>query len=182
VLACHGELFLTYRGLDSASGQLAEVLKQKGVCAGSCAAVLMERSIEMVVAVFAVLKAGGAYVPIDAAYPRHRVDYILEDSSARVLLTELSELSKVSDGIEVVVPGKVSKEFLTRVPYASHAAHPELAYVMYTSGSTGSPKGVMIRQEGVVNILWALFRLYPLLLYLMCRLANCSAGLWGVAV
>jgi non-ribosomal peptide synthetase component F len=106
----------------------------------------VERSPEMVVALLAVLKAGGAYVPLDPGHPRERLEAILADSGARVLLTESSLLGGCSlDGAESVLLDEEEED----LPAALPPVDPEgLAYVIYTSGSTGRPKGVEVPHRG----------------------------------
>jgi amino acid adenylation domain-containing protein len=135
---------LTYKELNEKSDQLAHVLRDKGVGPDSIVGFMVERSIEMIMGILGILKAGGAYLPIERGYPRERVDYMLADSGAKILVSELSEESKVSGGIEVVKPGELSKESLT---------HPtQLCYVIYTSGTTGKPKGVLTTHYNVTRV------------------------------
>src|SRR5690606_9701754 len=112
------------------------------VLVGVCA----ERSVEMVVALYAILKAGGAYVPIDPSYPPARVAFMLEDAAVPVLLTQ----SHLADGL----PATTAHVILLDTGWAAIAGQPSsdpdvevadhhLAYMIYTSGSTGRPKGAM---------------------------------------
>ncbi|WP_163871180.1 AMP-binding protein, partial [Myxococcus eversor] len=113
------------------------------------------------VALFAILKAGGAYVPTDPTYPRERLTFILQDSGARLVLTQrhLAEPLE-TPGLEVVCLDDPSvAEALSREPESNptRITSPEhLAYVIYTSGSTGHPKGVMIQHASVMNLRAAL--------------------------
>jgi amino acid adenylation domain-containing protein len=116
---------------------------------------MMERSVEMVVALLGVLKAGGAYVPIDPEYPQERVRYMLEDSGARVLLTEAKLAESGKEGLARVVC--VDSEWERIAEYSdenveSGAEPGNLAYVIYTSGSTGEPKGTLIPHFNVVRL------------------------------
>ncbi|NIM12784.1 MAG: amino acid adenylation domain-containing protein [Candidatus Aminicenantes bacterium] len=144
---------LTYMELNRKSVQLACLLQSKGVGPNTIVAIMTERSIEMVIGFFAVLKAGGAYLPIEPEYPQERVDYMLKDSNAALLLTE-HELSDSFKGTAYRAPGILP---------ATSNLHLSLAYILYTSGSTGMPRGVMIEHRSVVNILVELFNRYPLL-------------------
>jgi tyrocidine synthetase-3 len=144
-----GHISITYKELNEKSEQLAYLLREKGVKADTVVGIMVERSIEMMIGIFGILKAGGAYLPIDPDYPPDRIDYMLKDSNAGVLVSELSEVSEVSGGIEVVKPGELSEELPTHL---THLTHPtQLGYVIYTSGSTGRPKGVMIGHRSLVN-------------------------------
>jgi len=138
---------LSYREFNEKADGLAGLLKEKGAGPGTVVGIMMERSLEMMVGLMGILKAGAAYMPIDPHYPQERIDYMLKDSNARVLLSGVSELSKVSEGAEAV----------TRLTHPGH-----LCYVIYTSGSTGKPKGVMVEHHSVVNRLHWMQKRYPL--------------------
>ncbi len=152
---------LTYRGLDWRSNQLARHLESLGVGPEVLVGVLLERSIDMVVAPLAVLKAGGGYIPLDPSYPRDRLAFMLEDSGAAVLITQESLLPNVPVSNAVTV-------CIERVPqfYESEAVEPprsavhsqNCAYVIYTSGSTGTPKGVQVPHRSLVNFLASMQR------------------------
>jgi tyrocidine synthetase-3 len=133
---------LTYKELNRKSDQLACLLRKKGVQPDTVVGIMIERSIEMIIGIYGIIKAGGAYLPIDPDYPQERIDFMLEDSNARVLVSELSGVSGVSGGIDVVKPGELSEGPPTH-----------LFYVIYTSGSTGKPKGAMVKIQGFVNLL-----------------------------
>ncbi|NMO13600.1 amino acid adenylation domain-containing protein [Pyxidicoccus fallax] len=153
----HGDESLDYAELDSRANQLAHLLRARGVQAEVRVALCLERSMDLVVAVLATLKAGGAFVPMDPAYPSERLDFMLEDCSAFVLLTT-SEL-------DVPVPvGTMKVELDTVEPYLSRqpttapaprVSADNVAYIIYTSGSTGQPKGVMVTHRGVPNLVQA---------------------------
>jgi len=148
---------VSYEELNRRANQLAHHLRELGVGAETLVAVLLERSVELVVGLLGVLKAGGAYVPIDPEYPAERVRYMLADCGARVLLTQaaLAEQVEVPDGCTAV---QLDQEWewiaqQSEENLASAASIENLAYVIYTSGSTGAPKGVQIPHRGVVNLL-----------------------------
>ena len=116
----------------------------------------INRSPELIVALLAILKSGGAYVPLDPAYPKERLDLMLNDTGARVMLTQKSFASNMLDGrsfpgICVDEPDTIaSTDDDANPPVAGGPA--SLAYVMYTSGSTGKPKGVMIENRAIVRL------------------------------
>ena len=154
-----GDETLTYKELDQRSNQLAHDLQANGVKAESLVALCLDRSFEMIIAILGVLKAGGAYVPIDPTYPEHRINYILEDTQAPIVLTvnPYSAFFKSVDSTVIDLQhdwnriAQASTDTLLKTP-----APQDLAYIIYTSGSTGRPKGVMNQHDGLYNRLaWA---------------------------
>ncbi len=147
---------VTYRDLDTRANRLARRLRHLGVGAGVTVGVCLPRSTELVVSLLAVLKSGGAYVALDPYDPAPRLRQLIEDADARVILTD-SRLSTPGAGGERTVL-RLDEE--GQRPAAGDDRRLErtvdgegLAYVAYTSGSTGSPKGVPIRHRGVVSYL-----------------------------
>jgi amino acid adenylation domain-containing protein len=147
---------LTYRELNERANQLAHYLRGLGVGPEALVGVLLERSIEMVVALLGVLKAGGAYVPLDPTYPSARLSRMLADAGVKVLLTERAETEKPGNhNAHVVHPGEAQAAIARRSkenPVLNSTAE-NLAYVIYTSGTTGQPKGVEIQHSGLVNLI-----------------------------
>jgi amino acid adenylation domain-containing protein len=152
-----GDARMTYAELDANANRLAHLLRARGIGAERTVAVLMERSMEMVVALYGILKAGAAYVPVDPEYPADRVSYMLDDSAAALVLTQGRWMDTVPAGADALAldePG-VLDAFPAHRPEPLDAGTDRLAYVIYTSGSTGRPKGAMNAHRGVVNrILW----------------------------
>lgn len=145
---------LTYRELNERSDAFARRLILEGVAPGERICVMLDRSTEWVVAALAVWKAGGVYVPIDPSYPAARIEYMLADSNAALLIAEAaSETSLAFAGRTIDV-----SEFRSDAPSkARGASFPkvasnDMAYMIYTSGSTGLPKGVMVEHRGVLNL------------------------------
>lgn len=144
---------LTYRELNEKANSLARILRKKEVKPESLIGIMIERSLEMIIGIIGILKSGGAYIPIDPDYPRDRIEYMLEDSRANILLTRgaLSEGLEYSGeiiNIEEPLVYSEDKENIERVNKSS-----DLAYIIYTSGSTGKPKGVLIEHKAIVNTL-----------------------------
>ncbi|OIX95093.1 non-ribosomal peptide synthetase [Staphylococcus equorum] len=143
---------LNYDELNARANQLAYQLRAEGVGANSLIALIMDRQLETIIGIYGILKAGGAYVPIDHKYPIDRINYILEDSQPKVLLTnrELDEAinygNKVIDLTEATRLEAFPTSNLKQISDESN-----LMYVIYTSGTTGKPKGVMAHSEGVMN-------------------------------
>jgi amino acid adenylation domain-containing protein len=151
---------LTYRALHRRSNQLARYLRRHGVRPGVHVAIWLERSVDLVVTVLGVLKAGGAYVPIDPAFPSERVELMLTDSSASVVVTEVALAQLVPSGPTVVEAGVAMAALANEsAEDLAEAVDPaSLAYVMYTSGSTGRPKGVMVPHGCATNFLTSMAR------------------------
>ena len=149
---------LCYRELNERANQLAHYLRGMGAGPETLVGVAMERSLEMVVALYGVLKAGGAYVPIDPEYPRERVAFMLQDAAVPVLLTQTKLAGSLPshDGRVVCVDGewdRIAREDVSNPDVKTEPRH--LAYMIYTSGSTGKPKGAMNTHRGICNrLLW----------------------------
>ncbi|NET16006.1 MAG: amino acid adenylation domain-containing protein, partial [Okeania sp. SIO1H6] len=144
---------LTYSQLNSKANQLAHYLQKLGVVPETLVGICVERSVEMVVGILAILKAGGAYVPLDPNYPTSRLNYMVEDAKLSIILSqEKWQHHLPSTAAQVIcldpeLPNTASSENLTVSITSEHQA-----YMMYTSGSTGLPKGVNIRHQGVVRL------------------------------
>ncbi|RKH68395.1 amino acid adenylation domain-containing protein, partial [Corallococcus llansteffanensis] len=149
---------LTYRELDARANQLAHALIARGVGPEVRVGLLLERSLELVVALLATLKAGGAYVPFDPAYPAQRLTWMLEDARPAVLLAQEHLLSRLPAQEAPVLCLDTQWEDVALQPRHApppRATHDSLAYVIFTSGSTGRPKGAMNAHGAVVNrLLW----------------------------
>nr|WP_240979180.1 non-ribosomal peptide synthetase [Longimicrobium terrae] len=150
---------LTFAELDRRANQLAHHLRGLGIGAEDRVALCMERSLDLLPAFFGIMKAGAAYVPLEPTHPADRLAYTLEDSGARMLLTQ----SWLADGLPEARPDTLFVDQMADVLAAEPAERPEsgagpesLAYVYYTSGSTGRPKGVLMHHIGPVNYFaWA---------------------------
>ncbi|MCP5107020.1 MAG: amino acid adenylation domain-containing protein, partial [bacterium] len=157
----HDNFHITYGELNRQADNLARVLRRKGVSPDDIVALRVEPSIGMMIGELGILKAGGAYLPLPLDAPVERIRFMLEDSSAKILvskLSKLSELSKLSKGIEVVNPDELSKESPTHLTHLTHLTQPtHLGYVIYTSGTTGQPKGVLVEHRNVVSYLRAFY-------------------------
>ncbi|WNG19735.1 amino acid adenylation domain-containing protein [Cystobacter fuscus] len=145
---------LTYAELDARANQLAHHLLGQGVTAESRVVVCLERSPELILAMFGVLKAGGAYVPLDPSWPAARLQSILEDSGAALVLAQERTAAWLEGTGARKVLLDVDRERLALEPRSAPevAVDPgQLAYIIYTSGSTGRPKGVLVEHRGVRN-------------------------------
>ncbi len=148
------DITLTYAELNAQANRLAHVLIARGVGLESAVAVLLERSVHLVVSILAVVKAGGTYVPLDTRYPLDRRCLVMKETGASVLLTDQAlAVHELPHGADVVI---VDADPGPREPDPGDpgiACDPEqLAYVMYTSGSTGQPKGIAVTHRDVVSL------------------------------
>ena len=150
----HAGACLTYAALDASAEQIAERLRRLGAGPGTLAAVCLRRTPLMIAALLGVLKTGAAYLPLDPAYPSERLGYMLADSGAAALLTDNDVgLRLAYDGlvVDLRTPAEADP---APVPLRRDAPR-DLAYVLYTSGSTGLPKGVMLGHTAVNLVKWA---------------------------
>ncbi len=156
VAVASGEEQLTYHQLNQRANQLAHFLQEQGVGPDTLVGVCLEPSVQMVVALLGILKAGGAYLPLDPTYPGERLAFMLADARPVLLVTRLGLRSRLPDftGLKICLDaGKNSLLAQPKTNPASPTTTDHLAYVMYTSGSTGIPKGVALAHRGVVSLL-----------------------------
>ena len=150
---------LTYEVLNRRANQVARYLKGNGVGPEARVGICMARSLEMVIAALGVLKAGGAYVPLDPAYPRLRLEFMIEDAQVAVLLTGRSIFDRLPQTSARAICLDAQWDAIASESEAnldSGVMADNLAYVIYTSGSTGIPKGVAIEHRNAVTLLnWA---------------------------
>jgi len=146
---------LTYKDLYESSNKLARLLIDNHIQTGDIVALALDRSPEMVISLLAILKSGAAYVPLDPDYPKDRIEFMLEDSSAKVLLTSKKYHQHFqSNATEILIEDAFEKlAAYTAEEPQTEINGDDLAYVLYTSGSTGKPKGVQIRHYNLVNFL-----------------------------
>jgi amino acid adenylation domain-containing protein/non-ribosomal peptide synthase protein (TIGR01720 family) len=141
---------LTYGELNRRSEELAQRLKQWGAGPGTITALKMASGLPMAVAVLAILKSGSAYLPIDPGYPQDRIDYMMKDSQAALLVnTEQSIIAPFGQNLTESEPTAPHR----RMHQWEEVKPTDPAYVIYTSGTTGRPKGVVVEHAGAVNTL-----------------------------
>ncbi|MBJ6765766.1 amino acid adenylation domain-containing protein, partial [Myxococcaceae bacterium JPH2] len=151
-----GDTRLTYRQLHERVLRMSRQLRDFGLQADERVALCVRRSPDMVVALLAILHAGGAYVPLDPAYPIERLTWMLQDSGAKVLLTQRDLLGFIpAEGLPTVLLDEVAQAPESALPPSDVRAD-NLAYIIYTSGSTGRPKGVMVTHRTAANFLHAM--------------------------
>ena len=152
-----GENSLTYRALNAQCNQLAHYLISLGVKKGSRVGVYMKRSLEMVVALYAIEKAGGVYVPLEPDFPNGRITQMIEDAEIEIVLNKSAWSFDGPENVSVI-----SVDSISHTPGAQSEENPDVgvadkddAYIIFTSGSTGRPKGVLNGHAGICNrIYW----------------------------
>ncbi len=146
---------LSYRGLYESSNRLARLLIDAGVKPGDVVGLALDRSPEMIVSLIAILKSGAAYVPLDPEYPKDRIEFMLSDASAKILLTSKKYAGHFTSGAAEILVEEALEKLNAYSPDepAVKFNSDALAYILYTSGSTGKPKGVQIRHYNLVNFL-----------------------------
>ena len=156
---------ITYRRLNEESDQLAHFLLSEGIQAETFVGISVDRSIDMIIGILAILKAGGVYIPIDPNYPKEQINYMLMDSRPIVLITQQTLLSKFIDiPIKKILLDSDRRKIdsFPKTSFLTNVRADNLAYVLYTSGSTGNPKGVMVRHSSVVHAYYGWKEIYKL--------------------
>ena len=152
---------LTYRQLNQRANQLAHYLRSLGVKSGERVALGLHNSLEMVIGILGVLKAGGVYIPLDPTYPPARLDYCLQDTAPKVLLTQRG-INWPNLSVSRINLDETNTDLESMaITNPSNLASPEdLAYIIYTSGSTGQPKGVMVSHRNLMHSTTARSQIY----------------------
>jgi amino acid adenylation domain-containing protein len=161
VAAVHGDTQWTYRQLNGRANQLARALLARGLCREGVVAVVTERNLDWMAAVLAIFKAGGAYLPIEPHFPADRIARMLSRSGCGLVLTERGSTTTLDHALDPLTG--VQTLYIDEAYGADHAdgdlgigvAPDQLAYIYFTSGSTGEPKGVMCEHAGMLNHLYA---------------------------
>ncbi|MFD1989561.1 amino acid adenylation domain-containing protein [Paenibacillus nicotianae] len=144
---------ITYHELFIKVDHIAQIMRKENVVPKDVVAIMMTRSIDMIVGILAILKIGATYLPIDPEYPDERIKMMLEDSGTILILTNITLIDKIN----FVKIGYIDKWYQTVVeqhtPLLTEIMPNDIAYLIYTSGSTGKPKGVMIEHQSIVNLI-----------------------------
>lgn len=154
IAAIFGKLTMSYGELDRKSNKVANYLVEKQVLPNDVIGVFVHRGIEMIVCILGVLKAGAAYLPLDPHYPDKRIQYMLQHSQSKIVLTDNHMLKKnMGDyhGAIFNIVDILNNECISNQSPLVNIHYDDLAYVIYTSGTTGTPKGVAITHRSVCN-------------------------------
>ncbi len=150
-LSFQGEAY-SYRMLNERANQLARTLKRHGVEANKPVGLLAEKSLDMITALLAILKAGGCYVPIDPEYPDERIRFIIQDVNLNLLLTQSKFMSLGLEGVHTICIDSEDSYSEEKSNLDGSSGPGDYAYILYTSGTTGTPKGTPVPQRGVVRL------------------------------
>src|SRR6266545_495660 len=151
-----GDQHTTYAELEARANQLARYLLARGIGRGSRVAILLDRSVDLYVAILGTLKSGAAYVPLDPGYPADRVGFVVEDAGVRAVLTTSERVSSYATKIPTILldveAPRIQRESPTRPgPSEADVGPEDLCYIIYTSGSTGRPKGVAVEHRNITH-------------------------------
>ncbi|HQT23446.1 MAG: hypothetical protein B7X86_11615 [Sphingobacteriales bacterium 17-39-43] len=149
---------ISYEDLNESANRLANLLIKGGIQKGDRIALALDRSEDMIIALLGIMKSGAAYVPLDPAYPKKQIEYMLKDSSAKILLTSNAYQNKFSSESKEIILDDVQNELEECSKEAPNVAvnGSDLAYVIYTSGSSGKPKGTQIEHHSLLNFLFSM--------------------------
>ena len=142
---------VTYSQLLEGVDKISNMLLEKGVKPGDIVGIFIPHSIPLIVTLLSVLKVGATYIPLDVTYPENRLKYIIDDSKLKVIITtqDLAETIKNQVQIVLTIESSSGYKVTQEVPFSEN----KLAYIIYTSGSSGKPKGVKVRSDAVMNFL-----------------------------
>lgn len=162
-----GSKTYTYSQADTLANRLAHFLIEKGVIPEEKVVILLPRCAEVYIVMLGILKAGGAYIPLDPEIPAERVNFIMEDSGARLIITADDILERISsqwNGFELFNIDHQLEEldkYPGTKPVVPGRSPNDLCYIIYTSGTTGNPKGVLLEHRNAVNYVYNAREIYP---------------------
>lgn len=144
------DVSLTYNELNQKANQLARYLQENGIQNNDIVGVCFNKNIEFIISILAILKCGGVYLPISVEYPKDRISYIVDNSKARIVISN-KEMIYLEDKTKVVNFYNISLDSFDTSNLNMHYDNTHLCYIIYTSGSTGNPKGVMLSHKNLIN-------------------------------
>lgn len=145
-----GNVSLTYNELNKKANQLARYLQGNGIQNNDIVGVCFNKNIEFIISILAILKCGGVYLPISIEYPEDRISYIVDNSKARIVISN-KEMSYLEDKTKVVNLYNLNLDSFDTSDLNMQYDNTHLCYIIYTSGSTGNPKGVMLSHKNLIN-------------------------------
>lgn len=144
---------LTYQELSEKSNSLAHYLQSQGVTSGSIVGIFLDKSLESIIAILSILKCGAIYMPIDINYPDNRIRFMIEDSNAVCILSASCLKNKLENYSNIICIDLSNDELYHEIaPICTSPSKDNSAYIMYTSGSTGNPKGVVVSNKNIVRL------------------------------
>lgn len=153
-----GNNTITYNQFINKSNKLANQLVSKGIKPGDCIGVCIYRSIELVVVLNALMQCGAIYIPLDPNYPSQRLNYMLKDSGAKFLISTKEVTSQLQSEASILLMDELFANLssFTSTPILEQVFTENPVYILYTSGSTGNPKGVVVTHKNLVNFLYSM--------------------------
>ncbi|WP_027338802.1 non-ribosomal peptide synthetase [Halonatronum saccharophilum] len=143
---------LTYSQLNERANQLARSLREKGVKVGQVVGLMVERSLDMMVGIWAIIKSGATYLPIEPNYPRERIEYMLEDSKAKVILGHINLINKLEYGGKIIDITEKNLYKGDKANLENLNSPNDIVYIIYTSGTTGRPKGILTTHYNISRV------------------------------
>ena len=144
---------LSYQTLNDRANQLARYLQTKKITSGHVVGIMMDRSLDMIIAILGILKTGAAYLPLDRDLPISRLKHMVSETSAALIITDDKTKNPLAEDVNYIEMHQIDMDDLDAYDYtASFFNEEESAYIIYTSGSTGKPKGVEISHKSAVNL------------------------------
>jgi len=163
-----GDTQYTYVEVDKMANKLACFLNSKGIGPEDKVVILLPRMAQVPIVMLAVLKAGAAYIPLDPEIPAERVNFIMQDAGAKLLITSNTILDRIGDQLNSQPIFNIDKQlsetdaYPDTKPEVQNRSSSNLCYIIYTSGTTGQPKGVLLEHKNVANYISAARRIYPI--------------------
>lgn len=151
---------ITYGDLENQAHQIAHYLNNIGIGPNDCVAVLMPKSIEIVSILMAIMECGATYLPLDSSYPIKRIEFMLEDTNSKCVITTSELAKKLSTEVHLLQFDSMLKKITNfpNTPLNLKINNSTIAYILYTSGSTGKPKGVQVTHKNLVNLLYSFIK------------------------